>query len=304
MARGPTGPECPQWSVHPHVNIGENCYAYQGKGCARGGRSADFTGDGVPDILARSASSGTLNVYPHAGRYSGTSTYGKPVLINAGWAGMRWIGAVDLNGDGFSDVVGIDWHGTMRVAVHSGTFDGTRTLVNGLVTINFGWQINDLVFPYDVNGDGFDDILARRQGTGDTYVYYNTGGINGTATLRAPELLISGGQQDLYQGMADVTMDGSPDLVFVQHNGVMGAHSFVDGTYTLGFGWQGIDGVVLTEANLDGLPDVLGRRGRDGALLSYTHTGQWTPAPDRTAYDTLNAPAVVGYNWYVNDIIT
>lgn len=268
-----------------------------------GGRSHDFTGDGIPDILARTGS-GNLVVWQHSGNYGGGRTYPTGTLVNTGWGAMTWVASADLSGDGWSDVVAVDGAGRMWMAVHSGVFNGTATLLGGLTLINQNWQINDLVSTFDVDGDGFDDLLARRAGTGSTYVYHNNGGVDGTATLRAPQLFVTGGASDVYQGMADMTLDGNPDLVFVQSNGIMGVHSFVNGTYTIGYGWQGIDRVLLTEANLDGLPDVLGRRASDGSLHAYSHTGRWTPAPDRTAYSTLNAPAWLGDGWSIYNVLT
>lgn len=268
-----------------------------------GARSGDFTGDGIGDILARDANNGTLKVYPHAGAYIGTATYQAPVTVNFGWGGIRWIGQADMNNDSLADVVYVDGGGVMRVAPHTGSFSGTSTLGAGIV-IGTGWTINDLIFTYDLDGDGFDDVMARRAGTGDTYVYFNNGGINGTATLFAPQLLVrSAGPIDAEQTMGDFTGDGIPDLLFIQHDGIMGVFSFADDvTYTTGWGWNSISMITLTDVNIDGRPDVLGRRASDGALLSYTHN-VWAPAADDTAFNMLNAPLVIGFGWNINNVI-
>jgi len=273
-----------------------------------GARSGDFTGDGIADLLARDANNGQLKVYPHAGTYSGTATYRPSVTVNFGWGGIRWIGQGDLNGDHLADVVYVDAGGNMRVAAHSGSFAGTGTLQGG-VFIGSGWTINDLIFTYDFDGNGLDDVLARRAGTGDTYVYFNDNGLNGTTTLQAPLLLLSGPAGiDVEQSMGDFTGDGAPDLLFVQNNGVMGLFDFkangdIGETYSLGYGWQGINAITLSDVNVDGRPDVLGRRASDSALTAYTHTGTWAPAADRTAFGTLRAPVVIGYGWNINNVI-
>ena len=273
-----------------------------------GARSGDFTGDGVSDILARDARNGQLKVYPHGGSYSGTATFRPAVTVNFGWGGIRWIGQGDINGDHFADVVYVDAGGNMRVAAHSGAFSGTGTLRAG-VFIGSGWTINDLIFTYDFDGDGLDDVLARRAGTGDTYVYFNNGGLNGTATLQGPQLLLSGpAGLDVDQSMGDFTNDGSPDLLFVQNDGVMGIFDFMANseageTYALGYGWQTINAITLSDVNLDGRPDVLGRRASDSALMSYTHSGTWAPAADRTAFSTLRAPILLGTGWNINNVI-
>jgi hypothetical protein len=274
-----------------------------------GARSGDFTGDGIGDILARDANNGTLKVYPHAGSYIGTATYQAPVTVNFGWGGIRWIGQADMNGDNLADVIYVDSSGVMRVAPHTGSFSGTSTLGAGIV-IGTGWTINDLIFTYDWDGDGFDDVMARRAGTGDTYIYFNNGGINGTATLFAPQLLVRSlaGPVDVEQTMGDFTGDGVPDLLFIQDDGpggvddgVMGVFSFADdAVYTIGWGWETISMITVTDVNVDARPDVLGRRG-DGALLSYTHN-VWAPSGD-TAFNMLNAPLVIGFGWNINNVI-
>lgn len=272
------------------------------RSASSGARSGDFTTDGVADLLVRHASTGQLRVYPHWGVYSGVYTYLPAVTINYGWSSMRWIGQGDMNGDGNADVIYVDAFGGMRLARHSGTWNGTNTLMSGEL-VGTNWQINDLIYTYDVTGDGLDDVLARRAGTGNTYLYENTGG-TGTSLLKAPYLMLSGGQADRDQMIGDFTKDGVADVVFVQNDGWMGLFDFVTGnTFWLGYGWQGINAVTLTDVSVDGLTDVVGRRASDGTLLAYTHTGVWRPLPDMSAYATLRAPVVIGYNWQINDII-
>lgn len=272
-----------------------------------GARSGDFTGDGIGDILARDARNGELKIYPHSGSYNGTATYRPSTTVNYGWGGIRWIGQGDLNGDSLADVVYVDSSGVMRVAAHSGSYSGTGTLLGGVV-IGSGWGINDLIFTYDFDADGLDDVLARRAGTGDTYIYFNNG-LSGTSTLQAAQLLLTGpAGVDIDQSMGDFTGDGYADLLFLQNNGVIGIFDFmasggVGQTYSLGYGWGAINIITLSDVNGDGRPDVLGRRASDSALTAYTHTGSWAPAADFTAYGTLRAPVVIGFGWNINNVI-
>ena len=268
-----------------------------------GARSGDFTKDTVADILVRSASTGQLRVYPHSGTYAGTSTYRPSTTIGSGWGTIRWIGQGDLNGDDNADVVYVDVSGRMWVALHSGTWNGVSTLKPG-VLIGTGWQTTDLIYTYDVTGDGLDDVLARRAGTGDTYLYRNSG-LNGTATFQPPALMMSGGLADVEQTMSDFTLDGVPDVLFIQSDGWQGVFDFVnEKTFWLGNGWQYTNARTVTDVNRDGRPDVLARRGSDGTLLAYTHSGSWRPLPDGSAYGTLLAPVVMGYGWQIHNVIT
>lgn len=267
-----------------------------------GGRSHDFTGDGIPDILARQFGS-SLMVYENGGSFNGTATYPRATFINGGWGGFSWIGTADLNGDGFADVVATDFGGNMYAAIHSGQFAGTRTLQAGLVFLGSGWTINDLVYVYDFDGDGLDDILARRGGTGDSYVYFNNG-LDGTNTLQAPQLFVSGGESDQYQGMADIDGDGSPDFVYLD-SGFLVMLAVNESTFgILGYGWDTVNSITFTDVDHNGRDDIIAKRNSDSALLAYQRTATWVVNPDDgTAYGTFNAPVTVGFNWYINDII-
>ncbi len=269
-----------------------------------GSRSGDFTTDLTHDILARNAGNGQLKVYPHSGAYSGTSTFQAGVTINYGWGAMRWIGQGDLTGDGRNDVVYIDAGGVLRLARHSGVWDGTNTLLGGEV-IGTGWNINDMVFTDDWDADGFDDILARRAGTGVVYMYRNSG-LGGLSSFQAAQAVMSGPTDDVTLTMGDFTNDATSDMLFVQSNGIMGVYNFVTAeTWQIGYGWGIINAVTIADVNLDGVIDVLARRASDNALLAYTHTGTWAPnATNHTAYTTLNAPVVIGYNWHINNVIS
>lgn len=270
-------------------------------------RSGDFTQDGVADILARQANNGILKVYPHSGTFQGTATYRPSVTINAGWSSMRWIGQGDMTGDGNPDVVYIDSTNTMRVAPHSGTFNGTSTLT-GSVVIGTGWQINDLITTADLDLNGYDDIIARRRGTDATYVYWNDAGLNGTSTLTPAEVIVTGTDDITEEIFADFTGDGLPDLLFVQPDGVMGLlDPTTNQTVAVSYGWGLANAFVVTDVNNDGWNDVLARRASDGTLLAYRHSGNWTVSgtdPYYTAFGTLTAAVSLGTGWNTNNVIS
>lgn len=269
-----------------------------------GGHGADFTGDGLPDVLARERGTGKLKVYPHSGTFDGTATYPSVVTINLGWQGMRWIGAADVTGDGFADVVAIDQNWRMVVAEHSGVFNGTGTLLPGLTVVGHNWHVNDLLSVVDT--DTYDYLVARRAGDGKIYRYANHAGLNGTATFDAPETIWTGGWDEAYRHATFIGMSalyrGGDTRQFVYRTDTGELHS--QDTYfhydsTIGHGWQHVEWVVL--ANLDGdyYPDVLAREKGTGRLLAYLHSDE--PGEPE---ETLLGPEVIGYGWQVNDIIT
>ncbi len=270
---------------------------------AGGGHGVDFTGDGLPDVLARERGTGKLKVYPHSGTFGGTGTYPAAVTINLGWQSMRWIGAADVTGDGLADVVAIDSSWRMVVARHSGVFNGTSTLAPGLVVVGYNWHVNDLVSVID-HGD-YDAILARRASDGKLFRYGNSGGLRGTATFDAPVLFEPGGldaparPDDVFIGMASVTrFDGPDDFVYITANGQLWTQDpYFHWTYLLGAGWSGVDSVVLTNLNGDSWPDIIAREKSTGNLLAYLNES------GGPAGRTYVGPSVIGYGWQTNDVI-
>jgi hypothetical protein len=276
-----------------------------------GANSADFTGDGKLDILARQADNGVLKVYPHSGSFNGTNTFQPAVNINFGWGGFRWIGTGFVNADQKPDVIGIDGDGTMRVYPHSGAFNGTSTLTSSTV-LGYGWNINDLVLFGDFTGDGFSDIVARRTGGNIAYLYQHNGALAGTSTYSSAVPLINGVANTVEMNMADVTKDGFPDIVFLEPASTLGVFSFMDGptdpetgfptgwSWVLGYGWNIMNAVTLSEVNGDGLVDVLGRR-QNGDLYAYPHSGTWDP---NNSTATLTSPTYLGAGWNTNNVIS
>ncbi|WP_236240960.1 N-acetylmuramoyl-L-alanine amidase [Streptomyces sp. CC228A] len=102
--------------------------------------AGDLSGDGIPDMLARSAD-GSLLIYPGSG--SATTPLTKGRKIGSGWQGFTsLVGPSDLTGDGRPDVVARDANGGMWL--YPGTGDATTPLTTGKKFAD-GWNIYDLV---------------------------------------------------------------------------------------------------------------------------------------------------------------
>ncbi|MEU0809158.1 FG-GAP-like repeat-containing protein [Streptomyces sp. NPDC005970] len=135
----------------------------------------DLTGDGRIDLLARKTSTGDLYLFANDGH--GKLAAGRKV--GSGWASYTHIvGAGDLNGDGFGDVLARGRNGTLY------RYDGTGTgALRARVTVFTDWgaSYNAIVGVGDITGDGRNDLVVRdRSGN----LYRNDGKGNGSFSAR------------------------------------------------------------------------------------------------------------------------
>jgi hypothetical protein len=105
--------------------------------------------------------------------------------------------ALDLDGDGFDEVVRSADTTTLL------TTDGEEQLAGA-----------GLLRASDVDGDGLEDVLGWNVDTGVLYIWRNVG-----STLAPPAGVHSERALDALAGLADMTGDGVPELVFVDENG-------------------------------------------------------------------------------------
>ncbi|MEU9856473.1 FG-GAP-like repeat-containing protein [Streptomyces sp. NPDC047974] len=126
----------------------------------------DLTGDGRPDLLARTPA-GQLWLYAD----NGSGAFTTRTLIGGGWQTYdRIVGTGDLTGDKHGDLVARDTTGVLwrYLGTGKGNF-GVRVRIGG------GWQTyNALVGVGDLTGDGRADMVARDT-TGMLWRYTGSG---------------------------------------------------------------------------------------------------------------------------------
>jgi hypothetical protein len=200
--------------------------------------ASDINGDGFSDVLVAigggaKSTSGEVDVY--FGSAAGLST--TPTVLNFsgtsnGYFGVYVADAGDVNGDGFGDImVGLYSTGT---GANGGTgtvefFLGSATgLVAGATFTNPGpayslWG-DRLAGAWDINGDGFDDVVMGDPGFGGNAAHIAYGGPQGPTTLTPVNVPAenTGGFGDPVAGGGDINGDGFMD-VLVGSNGSPGA---------------------------------------------------------------------------------
>ncbi|MFE1878760.1 FG-GAP-like repeat-containing protein [Streptomyces diastatochromogenes] len=115
----------------------------------------DVSGDGRADLIARQASSGDVYLY----KATSTGKLSARVRIASRWTGYKKIlGAGDLNGDGYGDLLAQDRSNELW------RYDGTATgKFKSRVKVfdDWGSSYNAVVGVGDLTGDGRADLVAR-----------------------------------------------------------------------------------------------------------------------------------------------
>jgi FG-GAP-like repeat len=233
---------------------------------------ADWSGDAKPDVLAV-GSDGALLLYRTNG--AGAFVPGGGVQIGAGWAGFGSVVAPgDWTGDGKPDLMAVQTDGTLLL--YRGDGDG-GFLTGTAERIGTGWAgFTALLTPGDWNGDGSNDLLARRS-DGALILYRG----NGKGGFISPYPQVGSGWQGFTAilGAGDWSGDGKPDLLARQADGALllyrgdGAGGFTSASQKVGSGWGGFTALFGGgDFSGDHKPDVLARKD-DGTLLLYRGNG-------------------------------
>ncbi|MFI1935761.1 FG-GAP-like repeat-containing protein [Streptomyces purpureus] len=229
----------------------------------------DLTGDGKPDVLARSGTgSGSLYVYPG----DGNGKFGTRI-DNGAWASIEQVSGVgDVTGDGRADVLGVE-KSTGKLFVYPGQTNGrlgTR-IDNGA-----GWNAMRIAGTEDLDGDGRGDLLALEASSGNLFRY--PGLANGHFGNRV-QIGSNWDTMSVISGAGDLTGDGRNDVVAVEEasgklfvypgldNGGLGAR------IEAGTNWDSMSSLGgAGDYTGDGKDDIVARQ-NDGKLFVYPGIG-------------------------------
>ncbi|WP_343965591.1 VCBS repeat-containing protein [Kribbella koreensis] len=281
---------------------------------------ADLTGDGKFDLLTKRGAE--VAVHPGSGTLNNASTFGAPVTVKTGMSDRRWIGRGDLDADGDEDLLSISTTGTLYIAPHTGTFNGTATFGTEY-QFGTGWQVADLVVISDFVGsdpnnplelDGRADILFRSTGDNALHLYVNDGMVNGKPTFSYRGKVFNDYQVVRQLDMADLTADGVPDFFTAMTDGSIwlfdmfadqdSSGNWVGKWYTLvnAPNANSVSASVVADVDNDTYPDWIAQFPASGELHAIGNSGNWDPAHPETVFELPEH--VVGTGWNVYDATT
>lgn len=220
--------------------------------------SADFNGDGFPDIVALSTiqpiqSPGSSNLKAYLS--TGVGAFAAPTLTAAGTDPLYLV-AADVNGDGVADVVSASYDdGTISVFFNNKSAPGTFN--PPLVLPSPG--ASQLAVA-DVTGDGLADIVSADYNV-SLFVQTSPG------TFAAPVTLYAGGAN--WVAIGDLNGDGAPDVALtdavgvkvLMHTGIASATTYAAPvsvfTQTANANVTGGNIIAIADVDGDGLNDLV-----------------------------------------------
>jgi hypothetical protein len=258
--------------------------------------AADFSGDGIPDIVLSSFGMDTVDQSVDLIVSNGDGTFQPPVNYADQSTLLYSLHAADVNRDGKLDLVydGQDSDGVLLNDGHGFASPGTA------ITLPVNMKTYDLA---DFDGDGAADIVYADVDKGACILRNDGSGTFGASTCFAGT---AGSANNLaYAG--DVNGDGKMDAVTVYdgHSGANGAPTigvyFGKGDGTLGTvagitAFAMLDGAVLVDANNDGKLDIALYDGTSVTILPNDGTGAFTamPAVYALSNDSSDGPLTTG----------
>lgn len=150
---------------------------------------ADIDGNGNLDVIAANKSTGEIAVYFFGG-FNGTTLLRNDPIAALSAPGWNVIGAADLNGDGYGDLVLQE--ASTREVMFVYLTESNGLTVTGTQVLNGrdfrGWSAAGM---QDMNGDSHPDLILTNDATGETIVNYY-GGELGVASLGSDSVDRSG----------------------------------------------------------------------------------------------------------------
>lgn len=220
---------------------------------------SDINRDGIQDIVVASNSSSIATLIGNA---DGSFQVARSFASSASFA-MAGMSLADLNGDGFTDVVGVGG-GAQTFGIFLGNGDGTFS--TNALTISSP-LVNYSPILGDINNDGRIDLIARSDSTHDVVLMGTGTGSFGTPTV------ITTGTSDSNPLLVDINYDGNLDLLHERSGGFIYMLGNGNGSFQASISiatGQGVSSREIASADLngDGISDIFTGQTGIGIVLS------------------------------------
>ncbi len=172
----------------------------------------DVNGDGVADVITAAGPGGGPDVAVFNGK-DVTQRLFRFYAFAENFTGGVFVGAGDVNTDGFADVIcGADSGGGPNITVYSGKDNG-QTLLSSFFAYDSGFTGGVRVASADVNGDGFADVICGAGRGGGPNITVFSGKDNAQTMLFSFFAYDPGFSNGIFVAGGDVNGDGRADIM-------------------------------------------------------------------------------------------
>ena len=247
---------------------------------------ADLDGDGLVDVATASPGDNSLSWFRNQGFASSSIQFSNRITLQSVGAGVTWITAADLDGDGDLDLAAA-YSSSSRVAWYENE-DGAGTFGLGNLVANMVFGAS-FVVAADLDGDHALDLVSTSS-TGDSVDWYrNTDGLGAFGTR---VVITNSAVQASSVLAADLDADGDLDLaISSESTDTIAWISNMDGLGTFGtpisVSTNTMDATLVVAADLDsdGDMDLIAGSTTNNAL-------RWYPRKTRGPFHTYGPSAV------------
>jgi hypothetical protein len=167
----------------------------------------DPNADGLPDLLWRHATSGSLGSWRMRGLAMQSGDSLTPGMVaDPGWA---IVSLADMNRDGHLDLIWQHTNGSIATWLMRGTASIEARSLSPATVADTNWRI---VGSGDFDANGHADLVWHHQTNGQAAVWFMNGTTMVSATLVSPAGVTDTNWK--IRSVADVNLDGHPDLVW------------------------------------------------------------------------------------------
>jgi glucose/arabinose dehydrogenase len=235
----------------------------------------DVDGDGVADIITAAGRGGG----PHVKVFSGVDYHQMQSFYayDSSFTGGVFVAAADLNGDGKADIItGAGRGGGPHVRAFSGA---DNTLLANFFAYDSSFTGGVSVAAGDVNGDGMPDIVVGGGPGGEPQVKVFSA--DGGTLLQSYDAYGSSFTKGVYVAAGDLTGDGKAEVITGTGRGGGSEVRVFDGATeamlhdfaAFGSSYRGGVRVGVSDANGDGVPDILAGSGLFGSSTVNVYDG-------------------------------
>jgi len=262
--------------------------------------AADMNGDGLIDFVSASDGDNKFAFFPQNAPISHPSSiFGQQQFINKSAAGVNDLASVDVDNDGFMDLVSSSRSDGKIAWYRNNSYNGFE---QQQVLHRFPVGVSGFVNG-DLNGDGLSDFLVTNTADGTFQMLTNLGG----GMVSAPILLDGGFNQPFRPAVADLDNDGDLDIIlpvridysiFIYYNNGNGTFA---PRITLCSDCGGVDLVVAKDMNGDNFPEIFYNSAFNQQIEFYQNLGSQNFGPSQLIISNLNGAKSIVFLDYDGD---